>query len=301
MSSSTTWRVVGSHVVLSLFVVAGPASGQPQLFITEGLTLINPGDGHDLGDVRVGELAGEAFTLRNNGDELLEFGQPPVALGGDPTGTIGVIGGSSAPGALLNIAPGAFGVMPLGFRVLSAGEVSVDVLVQSNDPDNPLFLFVLQANGIQPVMAVSVDGTDVDSGNTVDLGDIEVGQEVQVDLLVQNTGDATLNVEKVLMDLKGDGGASLANTVPVAIEEGQSRTIPITFMAVQEGEQVAQLSLLNDSDQNPYVVLLRANGLALDQNRPIGPCGFGTAPVLPMVLLGLVALKLFTTGQPRHC
>jgi hypothetical protein len=290
-------RVITLKAVVGVLVLASPALAQPQLLVTDALTLINSGDSIDLGDVRVGELTGKLLTLRSAGDEPLQFGQPPVVFGGNPTGTIGIIGATSAPANLGNIQPGGLGVLPLGLQVLTAGQVSLDVIVQSNDPDNPQYKLVLQANGIQPVMAMSVDGTDVDSGDTVDLGDIEVGQEIQVDLLVQNTGDATLNVQKVVMDLSGDGGASLTNTVPLAIEEAQSSAIPVTYTSIQEGEQVTQLSLLNDSDQNPYVVLLRANGLPAGQN---GPCGFGTAPVLPMTLLGLVALRFCAAGQPRR-
>ena len=52
---------------------------------------------------------------------------------------------------------------------------------------------------------------------------------------------------------------------------------------------------------NPFVALLRANGLAADQNGQGGPCGFGAAPIRPMVLLGLVSLKLCSTRRMGRC
>ncbi len=285
--------------VLLLLILVVPVAGQPGLLVTEGLTTINSGDTHDLGDVLVGSTAGVALVLRSNGDEDLVFGQPPVAFGGAPTGSIGVIGGTSAPSSLTDLPPGNFTVLPLSVRVLSAGEVSVNALIASNDPDNPLYLIVLEASGVQPVIALNVDGTDVESGDTVDLGDVTVGESVQVNLQVDNTGDATLNVEKVLLDLGGALGAGLANTVPVAIEAGQTTTIPVTFTANEEGEQVTQLSLLNDTAQNPFVVVLRANGLTV-QNGQAGACGFGAVPVLPLVLLGLTMMRFRGGGRSRR-
>ncbi len=282
-------------------LLAVSAYAQPDLQVAQGLTAINSGDTVDLGDVRVGEQATALFTLRNNGDLPLTFSDPPIVFLGDLTGTAGLIGGTSAPASLSDVAPGGFAVLALVFEVLSPGPVSVRVVIGSNDPDGFLHEIVLQANGLQPAMAASVDGASVASGDTVDLGNLNVGQQVQVDLLVENTGDAALNVQEVLMGLSNDGGAGLDNTVPLAVEAGQSATIPLTLTSVQEGEQVTQVSLLNDSAENPFIIFLRAAGVApAPPPAPSGPCGGGAAPLLPMILLALTVMKLSLARTPRR-
>lgn len=298
---STTGPAVAIMAAAIFLGLSLPALAQPDLQVAQGLTVINSGDTVDVGDVRVGEPASAVFTLRNNGDLPLSFSQPPVLFAGDLVGTAGLVGGTSAPESLSDVAPGGFAVLAISFQVLSAGQVSLEAILGSNDPDGFLHQIVLQANGIEPEMAVSVNGTAVQSRDVVDFGNADLGTEFLVDILIENTGDATLNVEEVLLDLSDDGGAGLDNTVPLTIEAGQSATIPMTLTVVQQGEQITQVNLTNDGAVSPFVLVFRANGVPPPPPPAPGvACGGIPAPFLPMALLGLVALKLSFTRTRRR-
>jgi hypothetical protein len=224
------------------------ASAAPRLFVSEGLNAVNAGDRIDHGPVVTGDLVSLALTLRNTGDETLVFDPASPVEVTNVAGDIQDIDVALAAGS---IAPGGFGVLPIGFTANDEGELEVEITIRSNDPDNPDFVFVVAALGTRPVILVT-DGVNVLApGDTVDFGVTGPGQAIVRPLTIRNIGTGQL-------DFRGFSASSVLGGItdtdfPLArdpVNENESTDLTFLFTANSPGPKEIRVRIITNAIDN---------------------------------------------------
>ncbi len=163
------------------------------------------------------------------------------------------------PSQLVRIAP-TEAVIPAGetldvevkfdSRGLDAGDHFSNIVIESNDPDEPIVLVPAHLN-IIGAPDIDIVGGDPDFGivflGTAGTGSVRVGNEGTDTLLVTGTSFD-------LADFFAPGGGFL-------LEPGSFHDIPLKFTPTSVGEQIATLTLFsNDPDEPQKQVEVRGNG-----------------------------------------
>jgi hypothetical protein len=278
----------------------------PELIITDALTVIDPGDTITLPRAEVGDAVGKALTVRNTGDGPLVLDPVEPVSVGDVVGTIEEF---EANVGTDEVAPDGFAVLPIGFVVPETGDVQVEVVVKSNDPQNPTYAFFLEVEVVEPVVEpppepsirVTYRGNTVSSGDTIELGEITVGDAVREVFEIANFGDATLEFEPPRIEgVVVTPGA--ANNVGQDVDRddvppGESATLEVSFTPTAEGYFELRIVIhSNDPDLAEFVFTLAADFIEEivappdnnnGQNTQNGSCGNGLVMIGPFLLLPL--------------
>jgi len=211
------------------------------------------------GAVTVGDAGSVSLTVINNGDATLNLGSPTLAGPGAGDYGVSLIQSTAAPN-------GGTAAIALGFSPQTEGVRQAVLTLPNNDPDQPNFSFILSGLGVaasEPVLEASSDGESIDSGDTLELGEVAVGAENQVALEITNTGNAALVVSdaRVFATLT-TAEVSLPDVFPFTLSPGQSETISIGITVTAEERQVARMRFHNNSAAGVFVVDVTANGIA---------------------------------------
>lgn len=211
------------------------------------------------GQVNLGSSTNRTLTIGNAGPGTLEIGQ--IMLAGPGAGDYGfsLIGNP--------IAAGASGSLAVSFLPNAAGVRQAVMTIPNNDPNQPNFSFILSGSGVQPaapVMEVRVNNIIVPHNNTVDLGDVEIGQSATASVVIKNVGNATLNVSNI--NFLGVAAAEYSLSLTSAtLSPGASATALVTVALLAEGNRDADMRLFNNSGQSPFIVRFTANGVQPQQ------------------------------------
>lgn len=238
--------------------LTGAGLDPPVLLVSDGLVAINDGDAVDLGDVQLGEQTGIALTVRNAGGTVLEFPAPGgVAVVGPAAGDFDVQLNVS------EIQPGGFAVMTIGFQPSAAGVRSAVVRITSNDPAQPDFDFIVQGVGFEPgppIMELEWEGFDVEDGDALDHGDVEVGQTATSNLAIRNVGESVLNLDSVQISA-GDNADYQVQLPLFDVQPGETVFASITVTPSATGPRDANLTIESNATEQLVELLLTTNGV----------------------------------------
>lgn len=244
---------------LAVALSATVASAQPELRISHQASEIGVADVFDLGEVRLYEEEHVQFAIENFGDASLELiGTPRVAIS-ERTG--GDVADFRAEVATSEIAPGGVAMLDLWFTPSSRGDREIEISVQSNDPTTPDYVFDLWASGVAPLINVSLDRVTIAEGETVDLGELFEDEVLEVELIVENHGNAQLMLggsddpEHVQIQEFTDGSSDDFQAILQAalISPGDSAPLLIVFDPSSAGQRVVELIIpTNDPDHERY-------------------------------------------------
>lgn len=155
------------------------------------------GDTLDLGEALISTTNTLQLILRNNGDGTLSF---PAE---DP------FGGVVAPFTLTvddnfegQIDPNMAFAFPVSFTPTEAGEFFVEVTLITNDLNATNFKLVLKGTGIVPTATLEITQEEnlLETGYTVDFGNVEVGMEAVEQFTISNLGNVPLLVTGIALD-----------------------------------------------------------------------------------------------------
>ncbi|MCI4649121.1 ELWxxDGT repeat protein [Phaeodactylibacter sp.] len=155
------------------------------------------GDTLDLGEALISTTNTLQLILRNNGDGTLSF---PAE---DP------FGGVVAPFTLTvddnfegQIDPNMAFAFPVSFTPTEAGEFFVEVTLITNDLNATAFKLVLKGTGIVPTATLEITQEEnlLETGYTVDFGNVEVGMEAVEQFTISNLGNVPLLVTGIALD-----------------------------------------------------------------------------------------------------
>ncbi|OQZ00994.1 MAG: hypothetical protein B6D36_14490 [Planctomycetes bacterium UTPLA1] len=258
------------RLTISNSAIEAQPEPQPQTAPVFGLFNVTAGqnvfDGTTVqfGNVNLGQSASRTLAITNSGDANLTIGQ--ITLAGPGAADYGFTLLQST------IAPGSTGNLAVSFLPSAAGVRQAVMTIPNNDPDQANFSFILSGSGVQPaapVMEVRVNNVVVPHNNTVDLGDVEIGDSATASLIVKNVGNATLNVSNINFGGAAAGEYSTA-LASANLSPGAQVTASVTVAPLAAGNRDAELRLFNNSSQSLFVVRFTTNGVQPQQ--PITDC-----------------------------
>jgi hypothetical protein len=148
----------------------------------------------DLGSYRTGEEHVSSLVARNLGEGILELESIEVVSGSAAAGELpGRIGPQGAERAGLLVTP-------------ADGDNTAQVVVHSNDPENPNLVVDVSFRGVRPVLVVcpteGLDATPAECAASlaVAIGELRAGEVRDVVVLVRNTGTAELELSGAEVD-----------------------------------------------------------------------------------------------------
>jgi len=258
----STTRTLATAIAV-LLCTAASAVAQPALLVQQidPFETVNAGDNKNFGQVVQGEQASKQFILFNNGDQNMTV-QSVTALGAFNFEWDAVaIGGATLPrvlppGSQMNIsvtfAPPAFRTPPTSAVILS---------IDTNAPDAP---FQFQVSGtileepLTSAMQLEIDGLTVPNNGTFDLGDLLVGETVDIEMFADSFG--ALNLTLFGIQMEGDDAAdfTVIDAGNTQVPPGQSEDLLIELTPSTVGQLTATARINNDSLQNPYRVTFTA-------------------------------------------
>jgi hypothetical protein len=191
------------------------------------------------------------------------------------TGDFPLIWSSSESADWLNMAPSSGTIQPdhtTPFNVfftaeLDAGVYPEDLLIDSNDPDNPQ-VTVLARLEVEPTILIELSDTALAFGSRF------VGLDETKTLTISNTGNAPLLLSSVSINSPGYELGPVPPSVP-----GQDQVdIDVTFRPPFEGDFDALLTILNNSENDDSVVVeLSGRGVVTVQLQVLEPDSIATS------------------------
>ena len=200
----------------------------------------------DLGEVIIGESADHVLSIHNAGQSDLDIESIEVIDGGSDY---------SLSGADMVVGPGLHTELTVTLIPTTIGDMSRDLLIVSDDPDEPEL--------IVPIIAESIDIPEPDievSDTTLDFGAVPVGDQVFGLLDIANVGRADLQVDQ--LTLTGSGAFELSSSGGFTVgPEGDTDQLIITYLPnVPTGDTAILTITSNDPDEPAVSVELIGNG-----------------------------------------
>lgn len=151
------------------------------------------------------------------------------------------------PGTPLVIAPGEHVDFTIKYDPTVAGTPeTVTIRIVSNDPDAPIV--DLSATGLRgtATMVTAI----ADSGN---LGNVCVGELVDRDLTINNSGSCPLRVQNVTSS-SAEFLVPAVVSYPLVVSAGDSIRLPIRFQPTSFGAKAANITLISNDPASPRIV-----------------------------------------------
>ena len=256
-----------SDTPLFTFTVNGSASDVPVPDINLRLasTPVPSGGSHPFADTRVQASTDAAFTLENLGTAVLNLTGSPdrVIIAGANPDQFSVQ--SVLPASL---AAGASTGLTIRFSPTSVGSKSASVSVPNDDPDagERPYVFSVSGKGVTPNIAVKQGTTPLPSGSGIySFAGVAVGNQGNaVAFIIENTGDAALNLTGSRVALSGAGAARFVVTAapPASVGAGMTGSFSLAFKPVDFAAQSATVTVTSDDVDTPsYTFTVTGTGI----------------------------------------
>jgi len=256
-TSNFATRILSSQRLLAFLVTVllvgttqGQALGQePSLFVADGLVLIEDGDTFQFDETAVGDSDGVALTVRNFGSAPLQFLGAPVVSGQ-------AAGDFNVSGLPAQIAPGGFAVLTIGFTPTQTGVRTASVTIPNNTPDAPSFSFSVEGVAPEsPILMLTDALTLIEDGDTLALGETEVGQAAGKAVTLRNIGGGVLEFTASQNVIVEGPDADVFDVVLATdqIAPGGFTVLTIGFNPTEQDEYEAIIRIPNnDPNQSNY-------------------------------------------------
>ncbi len=238
--------------------VWNPIPGGPAIRVEKAGdgTRLHSGDTVVYPDTEAGAAESLLFTITNDGDSPLDLVNPTSLVSGscwtqiDPFPVASLASGS-ATSFRVRVLCGAFGVQ------------TGTVTIQSNDPDDSVFQFMVQATVRGPDIRVaqSWDGVTVASGSTQQFPSVAFGSSTSNRYAIHNEGVDTLTL--------GNAGSLVSGACFQQIETPSTSVAPgavayfrVRLSCTTPGTHTGTVSIeSNDQDESPYTFLVQGTVL----------------------------------------
>lgn len=226
----------------------GQSTGTPDIDVTPLLL--------QFGDVPVGTTSVEFFEIANLGNAPLSVSRIEKAIG---SSTRFILGGPSS----LVLGPLETAQIEVTFAPINGNRKEVFVEIDSDDPDEPLFVIELRGRGLD-----LTEKEIVVQPTSVDFGGVAVGGSADEDVIIRNIGPTNLVVSGVSLssgsngDLSITGGGSGGTVVP-----GGSLTVQITLAPTSGGAKLGTLEIASD-DADENLTSVDISGIGAVANQP---------------------------------
>lgn len=202
----------------------------------------------DFGNILVGNQDTAEVRIENTGTATLNI--DALAISGD-TDAFAVDDRTTGP---FTLEPGEDTVVIVNFAPSQAGDANATLTITSNANETPEVTIELRGEGISALIDVQPSSLNFDPQ--------EIGQSQTLSIDVTNDGTATLDLTSVSIDEP----SFTLGAVPASVAPGTTETIDITFTPDREDEILGELTIDNNSENAPAVVVrLRGTGTVPSQ------------------------------------
>ena len=216
--------------------------------VTAGALSANP-TSLSFGNVQIGSNASLSETLTNTGGVNVTISQANI------TGATFTVTGLSLPVTLTPTQTVTFSVK---FAPTAAGAVSGNLAIVSDATNSPLNI-PLSGTGVAP-------GSLTANPSSVAFGNVTMGNNKSVAVVVTNTGGTTVNISNAAAT--GTGYSFNGPTLPVALNAGQSATFNAVFTPTVAGSASGNLTITSDANNPTLTVPLSGTGVTPGQITP---------------------------------
>lgn len=202
----------------------------------------------DFGNVIAGGSQARSFLVTNTGSAPLQVTGVALQLGGSPDFSL-----TPLPPTPFSIAPGGTQSVEVGYMPSGVGPDTGHVEVHTNAGDA---LVALTGAGVVPVIDVVPQ--------SLDFGNVLVGQTAALPVEIINAGTADLSVSSIAFVSGGSPDLTLQNVpaLPVAILPGHSVFVDVVYTPGQVGPDTATLRIESNDVSAPSVeVPVQGNGV----------------------------------------
>lgn len=212
------------------------------------------------------------FTIRNNGStNLVLQSTPPVIISGLNKNLFTV---ETSPATTISPSSTTTFIVKFNPQFLAdTGDKTATVVIQSNDPNIPLYTFTVTGKGTTPHISVS-DGTNtIPKDGTFTFPDVNYGSAgVTQTFTITNTGDADLlltGTPKVTISGTGASHFSVITQPTSPVAASGTTTFQIRFNPTSLGTHTATVTIANDTidGNNPFTFTI--TGLCNDTEAPV--------------------------------
>lgn len=205
------------------------------------VTSDNPDDPHtvDFGEVVAGEFRDKEVTVRNIGTDTLQLQDFVLS--------------NNASFELLNLdelvpllVPEEAWVLQIRYRPAQDETIQANLIVASNDRENPEVPVSLRAEGLAP--AIDIDPDSFDFGNR------ELGCVGSLDIQIANVGRAPLELSSISFDdLSGNGEMTVQHSIPAGdmLQPSETRTVEIFYNPTDVQPDTGTLTVLSNDPLRP--------------------------------------------------
>lgn len=210
-----------------------------------GSTPVQPGP-IPFGNVLVGDTAGADFTVTNTGDATLTVSG--ATLAGAAAGDYSVT--TSFPFTIA--VGGAAQTVALTCHPSATGLRAATLMLTTNDPQHASVGYTLVCNGT--TLPVPGFGSTPNAPGPLTFGNVVVGQTKSLNVMVEETGDASLHVSNPVLSGANPGDFSFGAGVDVTIADGGAAVaVPLTCTPSEFDIRTATLTLSTNDPTKPSV------------------------------------------------
>lgn len=203
---------------------------------------VSPGN-VDFGRVAVGDVAEAELVVSNTGTAPLKVGPPRI--NGDEG--FAVSGADERP-----LVPGASQRMVVRYAARRDGPASAELVLESDDPQTPVYVVDLRANGASPCVSVTPAALEFPAAL--------VGRSDTREVWVESCGGEPLTISALRLVDEG-GHFELESDAPFRLpamlpdQDLPGRAVPVSFSPQAEAVSRATLELHTDDPANPVLTV----------------------------------------------
>ena len=213
------------------------------------ITLANAGqtittDTLDLGNLTRGDTQTQTFTVQNTGYDTLTIDN--VLVTGDAQLTTGF------PGSQIALEPGQSTNLTLTLDTTDRGALDGQIILQTNDPDQPNLTLDLQAQVVAGILTIT-ENSDTPNDNTLNFGDVYIGDLTTQTLTLANIGDADLTLTDI--DLPAPFTFTTNTNDTLTLAPGQTIDLNINFAPLTAQDTNTALTFTTDDLDYPTAAI----------------------------------------------
>ena len=207
----------------------------------------------DYGDLEVGGRTEETVVITNDGTlalalEIMNIVAVPEVQEGDFASfslVSGAEGGSLAPGESRSVV--------IAFSPELPGRHNGRLEIVSSDASSPHYV-LLEGSGVMGVLDITP--------MSLDFGDVRVGETVSQNILLANTGDATLALDAIqLINNQAEAFTILEGSEAGMLAAGATQEVTVAFTPNAKGNAQAQVRIESEALEAPALIGVSGNGI----------------------------------------
>ncbi len=150
------------------------------------------------------------------------------------------------------------------FNPIASGLQTFNIVVNSNDANEPAFLIPVRVNVMvpalpQPEIQALQAGVNILTQSTLNFNSTSVGQYTSMVLQIKNIGTANLNLTNIQFT---NAVFSLVGSLPPVLAPNQSVNLNLRYTPIQVGNASSNLLISNnDANENPFILYLTGTAL----------------------------------------